>query len=124
MAAMKYRKFLAEWFARNPDMYNGWDVEVHDELKELTNNWENWTLRYKSRPAKGEYGFGTDKPYTIILEGTKVNRYGEAASCEQRPAKDFVWERAFDCEGTDGQIARLVMEDKEGNLYLGENIGD
>lgn len=131
MAQMKYRKFLAQFFLDNPGMFDGWwddDEEgqaARVEVNRLITDWENWTLRYKSRPGKGEYGLGHSEPYTIILSGDgKLNRWGEAEFHEQRPKTDFAWERAFECEGTDGQIAYIVMEDKEGNLHLGESIGD
>jgi hypothetical protein len=138
MAQIKYREFLAQFFTENPGMFEGWmdhydgneesNEELRQELLEITGNWTNWTLRYKSRPGKGEYELGVREPYMIHKTGIVLNRYGEPVdgsnSWEKRPKTDFVWERAFDCEGSDGQIAYVVLEDKEGNLYLGEYIGD
>jgi hypothetical protein len=53
-----------------------------------------------------------------------VNSFGEPTTDVRRNTKDFVSERGFDLDGTEGAIAFVVLEKADGTLHLGDYIGD
>ncbi len=118
------KKFLAGFFTRNvtiiPAYISKDDPDLPATVKDARNA-KKWKRRYKCTPGKGDYEF---RYYILYPENGTVDRYGEPTTGVRRRTSEFVSERAFDLDGTEGAIAFVVLEKEDGTLHLGDYIGD
>ena len=120
------KDFLASFFKNNSHiilegLFPGMSDEENQQVISDISEPDGWELRYKAKPGCSDYEF---REYAIYEDGTKVSRWGEAVPYVKRPLSDFVTEWAFDLEKSEGQVAYVVLEDKEGQLHVGDYIGD
>jgi hypothetical protein len=83
---------------------------------------KEWKRLHKCSVAKSEHAESFGEGYMIFEPGCSVNRFGETRQFE--PASHFTVERGFDFVKGDGQVAFLVLERPNGELALGNYIGD
>ena len=118
------KKFLAGFFTRNvtilPAYISANDPDLPATVKDARPA-KKWKRRYKCNPGKGDYDF---RYYILYPENGTGNRYGEPTQGIHRKPSEFVSERGFDLDGTEGAIAFVVLEKADGTLYLGDYIGD
>jgi len=118
------KKFLAGFFTRNvtiiPAYISTDDPDLPATVKDARDA-KKWKRRYKCTPGKGDYDF---RYYILYPENGTVNSFGEPTTDIRRNTKDFVSERGFDLDGTEGAISFVVLEKKDGTLHLGDYIGD
>ncbi len=122
MSTKDCKEFLAEFFKRNPVIpgFFGSAAEGDPILKDAQTP-KKWKRRYKCKPGGGDYEF---RDYTLYTEGCAVNRWGDPVPIVKAKLSDYVSERAFDLDDTEGQIAFLVLEKTDGSFDLGDYIGD
>ncbi len=117
------KKFIADFERRNPQLEAARFDEDFDEVAALVVNPDNWKRRYKCRAGAPGGGYdGQDGPYHFYQDGAAINRHVEPTGTIAMD--QIAWERGFDCDGTDGQVAYKVLETLDGTLLLGEYIGD
>jgi hypothetical protein len=83
---------------------------------------KKWKRSYKCKPGGGNYEF---EDYQIFTPETHIDRMGYQ-SLKTMPKSDFVSERGFylDPDHYDTGVGFVVLEHKNGDLYLGDYIGD
>lgn len=116
------KKFLVNFFTRNPQVVEGLfrtqnDPTIRAHIADI----KNWKRDYKCNPGGGNYEFDS---YCLFIDGCRLNRWGDACPDVERPISDFVSERGFFCDHFEGQVGYIVLEDLNGNLHLGNYIGD
>ena len=124
------KNFLAQWFKNHPDFPRGFQAydDEHQGIEEeqqkaawlLACNPKKW--KRVEKHLHGSYYFcdnfgGQYSVQRVVL--------GQAISLNM-PADNFTVERKFVCaeDRLEGRIAFLVLEDKQGNLYMGNDVGD
>jgi hypothetical protein len=117
------KNFLAGFVKNNNSIVVSIFGEVIPDMIKDASNPKKWKRRYKCAPGKGLYEFDT---YTIFDKNVTIKRMGYDGLSNKRPASDFVSERGFylDPDVYDTGIGFVVLEDTEGNLHLGDYIGD
>lgn len=119
------RKFLVMFFVANPQIiqaiYSTSSTADIAEVQAAAATIKEWKREYKCRPGKGDREF---ESYTIHDHGCQMNRWAEPINATKRSPKDFVWERGFRLYPTEDGVKYVVLEDKDGLLYLGDYIGD
>ncbi len=113
------KKFLINFHANNLHIEKT-RFELTDEspeldlfVKELLSE-KNWKRLFKRKPEYDET--------SIYISGVPVNIYAEPQS--KVKLEDIKFVRGFEMIKSDGQIAYLVLEMKDGTLHLGDYIGD
>jgi hypothetical protein len=118
------KKFLAGFFTRNltiiPAYISRDDPDLAATVKDARTV-KKWKRRYKCKPGSGDYDF---RYYILYTENGTVTRYGEPTLNIHRKPSEFVSERGFELDGTEGAIAFVVLEKADGTLHLGDYIGD
>jgi hypothetical protein len=119
------KNFIADFIKENPSIVNSIYGEYANKIPDLINHATNpskWKRMYKCKPSNGNYEFDE---YTIYSKTNNYSRMGYDV-LPTRPASEFVSERGFylDPETYDTGVAFVVIEDKNGNLFLGDYIGD
>lgn len=114
------KKFIVDFHRKNPNIEmtrfrisNTPTSEESELLADLLNE-KNWKRLFKRLPEE-------DENY-IYIDGENVNKYAEPQS--KVKFSDIKFVRGFEMIKSDGQIAYLVLEMKDGKLYLGDYIGD
>ena len=116
------KEFLAAFFKRNPIIPGFFgSADEGDPILKDAQTPNKWKRRYKCKPGRGDYEF---RDYSLYTEGCVINHYGDAMPLVKAELSDYVSERGFDLEGTEGQIAFLVLEMEDGSLHVGDYIGD
>ncbi len=116
------KTFIVDFFQNNPQVIKGlYGEDFKPEEMQMVVNSKNWKRRYKCKPGNGDYAPYKNQ-YMIFENGTGVDRFGETNT--RRPVTDFVSERGFDCDPFDGGISYMILEDVNGDLHLGNYIGD
>lgn len=113
------KKFLINFHANNLHIEKA-RFELTDEspeldlfVKELLSE-KNWKRLFKRKPESSET--------SVYVSGRPVNLYAEPQS--KVKLEDINCVRGFEMTKSDGQIAYLVLEMKDGTLHLGDYIGD
>lgn len=115
------KSFLVQFELSNKLEYVRWGVTaetVDPDTKAMIDgvfDCKNWKRLYKRKPDKNEC-------YMTYVDGAPLNRHAEP----QQSVKfsDIVSERGFEMVLSDGQIAYIVLEMKDGSLRLSNYIGD
>ncbi len=116
------KQFLIDFFAKNPQIVEGlFGTQNDPTIRAHITNITNWKREWKGKPGKGRYEFDE---YCLFVDDCRLNRWGDADPIVRKPTSDFVSERGFYCEHFDGQVGYIVLEDLNGNLHLGNYIGD
>ena len=122
------KNFLAGFFCRNPqiiDALMGANTPPNDRITIMTLALQAncWKRVHRCRPGCGDYEI---QVYTMYEDGTQVNRWADPVPVVKRGADDFVVERCFVCAPNDleDMIKFIVLEDKDGNLHVGDYVGD
>jgi hypothetical protein len=109
------KKVLADYFSKNQvPLLRRWGEVVPDVWAAAANP-KDWARTHKCKAGAGEYEFG------------KYEVHDAAGNVDyDRPATDFTVERGFCCrqKDFDSEICFLVLEDAQGNLYLGTDMSD
>ena len=117
------KDFIADFIKHNPavisSLFGGLTGKI---VASEASNPTKWKRDHKCKPGAGNYEFDE---YGIYDKNVKVNRVGYDI-LPKKPATDFVSERGlvFDPASYEDQIKFVVLEDVDGNLYLGDYIGD
>ena len=119
------KNFLVLFFSTNPQIIQALYItssakEIADMQAAATTITE-WKREYRCRPGKGDYEFTY---YTIYEPGCQLNRWAEPIDAPMRSTIDFAWERGFRLDSSEDGVKFVVLEDKDGNLFLGNYIGD
>jgi len=121
------KNFLANFFKKNPQILKegfGNDPTV----QKLAENPKNWKRRYKCKPGKDYYDslyqdkLDGNENYLIFIDGYPGNKWMDGH--KRMFPHNFIAERGFYCDPLEEQLSFIVLEDKEGKLYLGNYIGD
>lgn len=115
--------FLADFIAANPSIVTSiYAPETISCLTADATNPKRWKRTHKCKPGGGDYCFDH---YEIFDRSVPVSRIGYDGT-RTVPAKNFVVERGFVLHSAiyDTGVAFVVLEDADGNLHLGDYIGD
>ncbi len=123
------RNFLAGFFKRNPTIIPArfGIPSGHAILKTALNpqmhaiDPKNWKRQYKCKPGAGEHTF---RYYLLYPDTGGVDEFGEPKHEFRGRPKDYEAERGFELVNTEGAIAFVVLEKKDGTLQLANYIGD
>jgi hypothetical protein len=118
------KQYLADFVQKNPSIVTsiyGGEYEPVGLLQDATNP-NKWKRDYKCNPGGGRYEFDE---YSMFDQHTIIKRMGYDR-LKKMPATNFVAERGFylNPDIYDTGVAFVVLEDKDGNLHLGDYIGD
>ena len=122
------KNFLAEFFARNPQIINAlFGTTDPDEIKRIhTWTWQAncWKREHRCKPENSEYRLGN--LYTVYRDGVVVNRYAEPVTRDTISPNKIALERGFVCnpDELEDSVKYLVLETVDGELLLGDYIGD
>jgi hypothetical protein len=117
------KQFLANFVKNNPSIVVSiyGNFVMNDLIQDATDP-SKWKRVYKCKPGGGRYEFDE---YSMFDQNVHISRMGYERLAK-KPADNFVSERGFylDPDIYDTGVAFVVLEDKDGNLYLGDYIGD
>lgn len=117
------RKFIVNFQKRNPHIeQTRFGGELDEEAVREIENPKNWKRQHKVNPSSETNDHDPVEVYTVYIDGVPVNRHAEGQA--KISADKIIWERRFNCEPFDGQIAYLVLETYEGKLLMGNYVGD
>lgn len=111
-----------------PDEFPAYDYSLNATEEEeqlsawkLASNPKKWKRINKYKDAEGMIMMGEDK----TLEVQVLDSQGQYSSVQMHK-DNFVLFREFICaeDKLDTSVRYLVLEDKQGKLFVGENIGD
>lgn len=121
------KAFLAHFVRDNPSVLfsiYGTDMSAHAKTTLLAHGTtpNRWKRIHKCSPGGGLYQFDS---YGIFTTSHVITRMGFDRLPEV-PIANFVAERGFslDPDIYDTGVAFVVLEDRDGNLHLGDYIGD
>lgn len=92
-----------------------YDEPAKEEALKWVTDPKRWKRRYKISPTSPKYdevGYNWRDNEYVTLERRSIN------------PNDVAFERGFDCDGFDGQVAYMVLELKDGTIEIGDYIGD
>jgi hypothetical protein len=121
------KKFLADFMTENNSIvlsiFGKIPEWVTEDIIDAATTAKKWKRFYKCKPGGGNYEFDV---YSIFSRDIPIKRMGYDGLSNKKPATDFVSERGFmlDPDEYDTGVAFAVLEDKDGNLHLGDYIGD
>ena len=117
------RRFITDFQKRNPQIERArFDGELNEEALAALADPKNWKRQHKVRPASLTDGREPVDSYGVYRDGEAVNRYAEHQT--RISASEIAWERRFDCQPFDGQVAYLILETHNGGLLFGQYVGD
>ena len=114
------KKFLVDFFTKNSQIINAFFPG--SPIASSIYSEKGWKRLWKSKADNNPCWNTKSKGYLCYVSGQPVNRYGEGLLYITEDK--FTVARGFDCSEYEGQIAFIVLEDAEGNLTLGNYIGD
>lgn len=116
------KNFIVDFVKANPSVVISIYGEEIDGLVLDATNPKKWKRTYKCKPGGGNYEFDS---YEIFSKNEKISKMGYGGT-KTYPATGFVSERGFilDENKYDTGIQFVVVESKDGSLYLGDYIGD
>lgn len=141
------KEFLVEYFKQNPlkilKKFGG-DIPENLELKLHMMNPKKWSRHLKMKPcsetqqnescAELEWPphnrldrVSYDAAYNVVKNYTKeeiLNNSYYSTNQGKYPAKDVLCERTFYLDDLEGQVGFVVIETNNGELLLGQDIGD
>lgn len=120
------KKFLVDFLSKNRQIVLAYFPDESGSPSALIEalNVNNWKREYKRKAGSGnDYNPEFDE-YNIYLDGAIINRYGDAIGCPTLPVREFAWERRFNCDPFEGGLAFIVLENKQGELFLADYVGD
>lgn len=112
------KKFLADYFSKNQvPLMRRWG-EVVPDVWTAAASAKDWSRTHKCKAGGAN----------VVHEGFEKYEVHDAAGNVKydRPATDFVIERGFTCRPDlfDSEVCFLVLEDAQGNLFLGTDMSD
>ena len=117
------RKFITDFQKSNPRIEQArFDGELDEEALAALVDPKNWKPQHKVRPASLTDEHEPMESYGVYRDGEDVNRYAEPQ--DRIDAAQIAWERRFDCQPFEGQVAYLILETHDGKLIFGEYVGD
>ena len=117
------RKFIVEFQSRNPQIeQTRFGGELDAEAQAALTVPKNWKRQTKVRPDSATDSHDPVKTYMTYGEGLPVNRFAEGQV--KVDAKTIAWERRFDCQPFEGQVAYLILETHDGDLIFGDYVSD
>ena len=116
------RRFITDFQKRNPQIEQArFDGEIDEEALAALTDPKNWKRQHKVRPSSATNEHEPKASYGVYVDGLDVDRY---AKHQARIDADMImWERRFDCQPFDGQVAYLILETNNGGLLFGEYVG-
>lgn len=117
------RRFITDFQKRNPQIeQTRFDGEIDEGTLAALVDPKNWKRQHKVRPSSQTDGHEPMDSYGVYRDGEDVNRYAEPQT--RISASEIAWERRFDCQPFEGQVAYLILETHNGGLLFGEYVGD